>query len=130
MDPSSLIATWRRIIVGDQKSWALFENGTCVILMQPEDDLAAQAIALLKEWGPVHAGTPAGDFNVVHLSGYPGWVVTCHHPDILCYVSPEEIADPGQGDLMVGLLGRGKRDRDAMELQVVHVENQRAKSAS
>ena len=53
----SLIETWRQIIVGGQKSWVLFENGTCVILMNPEADLRRQATELLKEWGPVQ-GAP------------------------------------------------------------------------
>ena len=35
----------------------LFQNGTCVVLMQPEVDLAAQATAIVRKWGPVHAGS-------------------------------------------------------------------------
>lgn len=124
-ESESLIRTWRSIIRGEGKSWVLFANGTCVIPMEPEADLAAQAVGIMREWGPVHAGSPAGDFSVVDLDGHPGWVVTCHHPDVLTYVGPEEVGeDPAE--VAVGLLGRSKRDQDAEELRVVHVEDPRA----
>jgi hypothetical protein len=120
----SLIETWRRIIIGEYKSWALFSNGTCVILMQPGADLRRQALELLKTYGPVHAGSPAGDFSVITLDDDPGWVVTSHHPDILTYVSPDEVSEQSN-DLVIGLLGRSKRDLDASELLVIHVEDNR-----
>jgi hypothetical protein len=112
---------WRRIIVGDHKSWVLFAHDTCVVLTEPSEDLAAQAVALLREYGPVHAGSPAGDFNIITLESAPGWVVAGHHPDVLTYVAPGEVTEAN--DLTVGLTGRGKRDRDGHELQVVHVED-------
>lgn len=116
---------WRRIIVGAGKSWVVFAQGTCVVLPNPDPatDLAAAATALLREYGPVHVGSPAGDFDVVTLDPGPGWAVTCHHPDILTYVAPDEV--PGGEDLVVGLHGRGKRDQDAHELKVLHVEDAR-----
>ncbi len=123
--PDALVDVWRRIIVGSGKSWVLFQHGTCVILMQPEHDLAAQAIEIMKEWGPVHAGSSAGDFSTIALEDYPGWVVTGHHPDMLNYVSPEELATEAPSDLVVGLLGRSKRDQDGEDPQVVHVEDRR-----
>ena len=121
----ALIAAWRGIILGDDKSWVLFENGTCVVLMEPGDDLAEQAIGILKETGPVHAGSSHGDFSTITLEGpIPGWVVTSHHPDVLTYVGPDE-CDESDGDLVVGLCGRSKRGQDAEDLQVVHVEDNR-----
>jgi hypothetical protein len=63
----SPIDVWRRIIIDTGKSWVLFENGTCVILVEPEADLVTQSVDLLKEWGPVHAGSPAGDFGIINL---------------------------------------------------------------
>jgi len=118
-----LIDTWRKIMVGEGKSWVLFSHGTCVILMEQDSEPAAQAKDLMKEWGPVVVGTPAGDFNVVKLEHDSGWVVTCHHPDILTYVGADEIGG-GQvpEEIMIGLTGRSKRDQDAGELEVVHVE--------
>jgi hypothetical protein len=120
---SKLIDSWRRIIIGDRKSWVLFRHGTCVILMQPDSDLRSQAVELLREWGPVHAGSPAGDFSTVRLTEHPGWVVTCHHKDILTYVAPEEMPSDQRNDLAIGLFGRSKRDQDAAALDVIHVED-------
>ncbi|MCP9950410.1 hypothetical protein [Actinomadura madurae] len=124
MVTEELVQVWRDVIQGDEKSWVLFENGTCVILMEPEDDLAAQAVELLREYGPVAAGSSAGDFGTIDLDAAPGWAVYGHHNDILTYVAPEETAD-GANDLAVGLLGRSKRDQDGRELAVVHVEDKR-----
>ena len=123
MEVEDLVEVWRTIIQGDSKSWVLFEHGTCVILTQPEADLAERAAALLREWGPVQVATPSADFNVIELAEYPGWVVTCHHPDILNYVAPDEFDSPNPQEVMVGLIGRSKRDQDAAELNIVHVED-------
>jgi hypothetical protein len=122
---AQLIEAWRRIVVGDSKSWVLFSHGTCVIIIQPEVDLRAQAVELMREFGPVHAGSPAGDFSVITLTGHPGWAVTCHHNDILTYVASEELSADKRDNLTIGLFGRGKRDRDAIELEVIHVEDKR-----
>ncbi|WP_218040145.1 hypothetical protein [Actinomadura sp. WMMB 499] len=123
MTTEELVEVWRGVVRGDRKSWVLFEHGTCVILMEPADDLAAQATELLREFGPVHAGGPAGDFGSIDLDAAPGWAVYGHHNDVLTYVAPEELDEPS--DLAVGLLGRSKRDRDGRELTVVHVEDKR-----
>ena len=125
MTTEELTEVWRHIVVGENKSWVLFEHGTCVILAQPENDLAAQATALLKEWGPVRAGTDSGDFDVIAPTDYPGWVVTCYHPDIIDYVSPAEFDSDPPDEVVIGLIGRSKRDQDARELHVVHVEDKR-----
>jgi N-glycosidase YbiA len=119
MTPS--VETWRRIIVGDDKAWALFARGTCVIFAGAHADIAARAAALLREVGPVHAGSTAGDFSVIALDDGLGWVVTSHHPDVLTHVPPPEVG-PDPSELSVGLLGRSWRDQDAAELNVVHVE--------
>jgi hypothetical protein len=126
MEVDHLVAVWRKIIVGDDKSWVLFENGTCVILMKPEEDLAAQAKELMEEWGPVQVGTPSADFNVIELQNAPGWLVTCHNPDILDYVPPNEFGTSEPSDLLVGLTGRQMRAQDAEELNIVHVEAKRS----
>lgn len=120
-----LIERWRAIIQGPEKSWVLFGNGTCVILMQPEVDLVTQATELLKVWGPVQVATPSADFNIIEPADAPGWVVTCHHRDILTYVGPEEFPGVRPSEIAIGLLGRAKRDRDAHELEVIHVEDNR-----
>lgn len=117
-----LVEVWRKLTDGKATSWVLFEYGTCVMLPDaaPGDDLAESARALMREWGPAHAGTPSGDFSVEAVEGHPGWLVTCHHPDILNYVEPQDTSE-----MMTGLIGRGRRDADAQELTVVHVEERR-----
>jgi len=125
MSEHELAAVWRRIILGDGKSWVVFANGTCVVLPEPDpaDDLAQRAVEILREFGPVYAGSPAGDFGTITLDPGPGWVVYGHHNDVLTYVDPAEA--PDTSDLAVGLYGRGKRDRDGHDLEVVHVEDKR-----
>ncbi|MFC0554977.1 hypothetical protein ACFFHJ_29185 [Planotetraspora thailandica] len=123
MNQTAVVETWRRLL-DPAKCWVLFAHGTCVILMEPADDLAQQAISLLRKYGPVHAGTPAGDFNIINLDDAPGWAITGHHPDVLTYVDPGELED--HDDLTVGLFGRNKRDQDGHELQVIHIEDKRA----
>jgi hypothetical protein len=123
---NDLVEIWRSIIQGDSKSWVLFEHGTCVILMQPEVDLAAQAKVLLAEWGPVQVGTDSADFNVIELENGSGWVVTCHHPDILTFVPADEDKADEPAEIMIGLMGRSVRDEDAKELKVIHIEDKRS----
>lgn len=123
MKPDDLVRVWSRLLGKSGKSWVLFENGTCVVLVKPQADLRAHAVGVLKEWGPVHAGSPAGDFSVTSLTEIPGWVVTCHHPDVLTYVEPD--LRGGSSGLTIGLTGRSRRDADASTLNVIHVEDRR-----
>ena len=117
-------AVWQNIITGaDRKSWAVFQNGTAVIFTEPETDVASQATALMKEWGRVHVGSPAGDFTTIKLKDHPGWVVICHHPDILTYVDPSELTDAAADDITIGYYGRTKRDTDARQLKIIHIED-------
>ncbi|MFI5914242.1 hypothetical protein [Dactylosporangium sp. NPDC051541] len=116
---------WRRIIQGEGKSWVVFEHGTVVVLpaAEPGADLGESAVAVLREYGPVAPGSPAGDFTVIPLDPGPGWVVTSHHPDLLTYVGPDEVTDTAAA--AVGLYGRGKREQDAAECTIVHAEDNR-----
>lgn len=127
MDTENLIAVWRRVLEASGASWALFENGTCVVLKEPDGDLREAAVALLGEYGPVRVGSEAGDFNVLTLKDDMGWLVTGHHPDVVTHVGPDEPTDPTH--LAVGLHGRGKRHQDGTELRVVHVEDRRPADA-
>ena len=126
---NDLVSVWQTIILGDNKSWVLFENGTCVILTTPEVDLIRQAKGILAKWGIFGTASALGDFSPVKLSAHPGWVVTFHHPDILTYVDPEEIESEKLKtseipmELLVGLIGREKRASDAEEMNVIHVES-------
>lgn len=123
VDTEELVAVWQRILAPSGTSWALFENGTCVVLREPAGELADQAVTVLREFGPVHVGSPAGDFNVLTLKDGTGWLVTGHHPDVVTYVALDEPAD--RSDLAVGIHGRTKRHQDGTALRVVHVEDRR-----
>jgi hypothetical protein len=119
------IARWRRMSFTAGKSWVLFSHDTCVLFAEPEGDIAEQARALLREWGPVQVGTPSADFNVGAMEEVTGWLVTCHHPGIVTYVGPEDGVGSDAAEVIVGLLGRAKRHQDAQEQAVVHVEDRR-----
>ncbi|GLF96932.1 hypothetical protein [Streptomyces yaizuensis] len=123
MNTEILIDVWQRLLTESRKSWVLFEHGTCVVLTAPDGEPAEQATDLLKDVGPVYAGTSAADFGVIDLKGIEGWVVTGQHHDVLTYVGPDEPQDHSHID--VGLFGRSKRHRDGTELHVVHVEDKR-----
>lgn len=123
VDTETLIDAWRRLLAGSGKSWVLFEHGTCVVLEEPEGQLAERATELLREFGPVQVAGPAGDFRVLELKNDVGWLVTGHHPDVVTFVGVDEPADPSH--LAVGIHGRSKRDQDGRELHVVHVEDAR-----
>lgn len=129
---SFLVETWRNIILGEHKSWVLFSNGTCVIIMEPIDDLSNKALEMIKKWGPVHVGSAAGDFSVKVLKDYPGWVVTCHHPDILTYVGINEnenikVIKSDKDEVIIGRMGRIKRDIDSAIPIIIHVEDKTIK---
>src|SRR3989344_3773825 len=118
-----LINIYKKIVTDPSMSWVLFKNGTCVMLLRPEEDVQTQAIKILKEHGLVVAGTPSGDFEVTKIPEINGWVVTGDYPGIMMYVSEEE--GEKKGDAEVGLIGRNKREHDSRELEVVHIEDKR-----
>ena len=118
--------TWRKIIQSSPnrrgKSWVVFRHGTCVILMDApssKEEAVTQATQIISEYGPVYAGTPAGDFNITENSAVEGIIVTGWHSDVLNYVDKDE-----QGDNMMvsALIGRSKRDQDGRNPEVLHVE--------
>lgn len=120
VDTDTLIDAWRRLLTGSGKSWVLFEHGTCVVLEHPTAEPAEQAVGILRQFGPVHVATSAGDFRVLELGSGEGWLVTSHHPDVVTFVPRDDPEDPSH--LAVGILGRSRRDRDGTELRVVHIE--------
>ncbi|MFD4880547.1 hypothetical protein ACFWOB_45300 [Streptomyces sp. NPDC058420] len=63
MDTETLVDVWQRLLADSGESWVLFEHGTCVVLTAPDGELAEQAAEFLKKFGPVHAGSSAGDFG-------------------------------------------------------------------
>ena len=99
------------------------------MLLNPEEDIHMQAIKILKEHGSVVAGTPSGDFEVTKVPQINGWVVTGDYPGIMMYVFQEEVGEKNS-DFEIGMIGRTKRERDAKELEVVHVEDKGKKELS
>ncbi len=114
------------VLAGAGKSFVVFEHGSVVVFVDAaaDADLAADALALIADAGPVAAGGPAGDFGVISLPDERGWAVTSHHPDLLTLVLPGEV-DDGAADVTIGLYGRSKRGQDAEERSVAHVHDAR-----
>lgn len=115
---------WETLIFDKNKSWVIFEYGTCVVVMQHKIDTTTDAIEIMKKYGPVHAGSPAGDFRVVKSTDLKGWIVLYNHPDILNFVSPDELKLPDQIDenaVTIGLTGRNKRRLDAESLKILFI---------
>lgn len=122
-----LVETWRDIVSNPSDSWVLFKNGSCVFIDEVADNLAASAAALMAEWGAVQVATPSADFGCIELADKKGWVVTCHSNNILTYVSAQEV--PGdKSDVSIGLTGRCKRELDANELVIIHIEDGRRRA--
>lgn len=124
MNAPTYIEILREIVVSDA-SWVLFEQGTVVFLTQCDGELSQSATEILREHGPVEIGAPAGDFATMNLGDDIGWGVTFDHPDLLTLVLPSEISVK-PSDLMIGLMGRGKRGDDAVQLKIAYVEDRRA----
>jgi len=120
---AALNEIWRKILHEDIKRWVIFKHGTIVTCKNPDVDIKEYALELMRTMGPVMAGTSHGDFNVTHLKDLPGWVVHYHHPDILSYVSPEEMDDSNAPDIVIGLTARKKRADDAGSLEIIHIES-------
>lgn len=129
IEASQLEEIWRNIIEKlppkKDKSWVVFKHGSCVILSEATSsaqETESKAKEIMAKWGPVWPACPAGDFNVFKSPCNNGWVVTGHNPDVFTFVALSE-GDEGSNDMMTGLFGRSKRDKDGREPQVVHVEH-------
>lgn len=105
------------------QDWVLFENGTYIIFddISIIKDVKEEALQLMKEFGPVYAGGPAGDFNVIHLNLTEGWLVSGHGYGMYTYVHPSELDSESPNDLEIGLYGRSKRDSDGQNPEIIHI---------
>lgn len=115
----SFVEILRKAVRNPATPWVMFANGTVVFLPDETGDLAAAGARTLAGVGPAQPGTPSADFRVVTLDD--GWLVGGDHPDIFTVVAPGEAGD-SPSDIVVGLLGRQKRDEDAERLEVLHVQ--------
>ena len=115
---------WEPLIFDKNKTWVVFEHGTCVVVMQHKIDTTTDAIEIMKKYGSVYAGSPAGDFRVVKSVDLDGWIVLYNHPDILNFVSPDELKLPDQIDentVAIGFSCINKRRLDAESLKILFI---------
>jgi len=105
------------------QDWVLFQNGTYIIFdsIDTSADIETEAIALIKKYGPVHAGGEAGDFAVTHLNKTAGWVVSGHGYGMYTYVHPIELSNTAPTDVQIGLLGRSKREMDGQRPLIIYM---------
>ncbi len=123
VDAVTMNAIWRQILPPEVNRWAIFKYGTIVLCHEEDKDPHEHALEVLREWGPIAAGTPLGDFNVGLAGVVPGWVVQYAHEDIGTYVSPDELEESEHDPISIGLYGRAKRHEDFLSLKIIHVED-------
>lgn len=119
----SLLENVKLAITPKYQDWVLFENGTYIIFDNADtiSDIEKEAIKLVEQFGPVYAGSPAGDFGVHHLNNTDGWVVSGHCEGMYTYVNPNELEKKSPTDVDVGLFGRSKREMDGQKPVVVYI---------
>lgn len=125
METKSLLDNVRLAINPKFKDWVLFENGTYIIFddITQIENIETEAIKLMKEFGPVHVGGPAGDFNVIPLNETEGWVVSGHGYGMYTYVHPSELETASPDNITIGLYGRSKRNDDGENPKIVYINS-------
>ena len=123
MSEKELIENVKLSISPKFQDWVIFKNGTYIIFddITQVKNINDEAIAMMKEFGPVFAGGPAGDFNTIRLLKTEGWIVAGHGYGMYTYVSPTEIENKSPNDLEVGLFGRSKRDLDGKNPEIIYI---------
>lgn len=120
MEDKDLIENVKKAVNPKFQDWVLFQNGTYIIFDNPMDtQIEEKGLALMKEFGPVFAGSPAGDFEVISLTETEGWVVSGHCYGMYTYVNPDELL-PEPTELLIGIYGRGKRDIDGKNPKIIY----------
>ena len=109
------------------QDWVVFSNGTYIILDDSlKDDPSNNALKIIKEFGPVYRGSPAGDMSITKLNNTPGWSVGGNYNGMYTYVHPDELVRYGMvdcSDVDVGLYARAKRDKDSRDLKIIYINN-------
>ncbi len=117
----NLVHVFRRIISFDC-TWVLFAHGSCVVVPASGAEPRRAARKILRE------STDAFSVgSVIALTLLPGWVVTAPHPDVLTYVSPDDIG-PAVSDVTIAYYGSAALGADARELRILHVESVQRRS--
>lgn len=125
MNKEDLIKNVKLAINPKFQDWVLFKNGTYIIFDNADTikSVNHEAIKQMREFGPVFAGGPAGDFNTIHLTKTEGWIVSGHGYGMYTYVSPSELENTD--DLQVGMFGRSKRDLDGKNPEVIYINSRK-----
>ncbi|HZI53126.1 MAG TPA: hypothetical protein VFD56_05475 [Chitinophagaceae bacterium] len=127
MSEKELINHITLAINANLKDWVVFANGTYIILDDSlKEDPSNNALKIIKEFGPVYRGSPAGDLSITKLDKTDGWSVGGHYNGLYTYVHPDELVRAGMvecSDLDVGLYARAKRDKDSRDLKIIYVNN-------
>ncbi len=129
MNEKELINHISLAINSNHQDWVVFANGTYIILDDSlKDDPSNNALRIIKEFGPVYRGSPAGDISITKLVKTPGWSVGGHYKGMYTYVHPDELLGAGIldfSDLDVGLYARAKRDKDSRDLKIIYINTRR-----
>ena len=146
MEQNALIETFEKFFSNFRQKpdcWAIFKNGTCVWIYYKDDasseekesfDISKYAKDLLKEYGPIHPGSPQGYFYVNEAENIDGYFVSFHISGLISYVSENDeevkrivdrkkIVEQKEKNLVIGLIGRYYRKLDSESLEIVHIEN-------
>ncbi|MDO8486862.1 MAG: hypothetical protein Q7S45_01005 [Candidatus Curtissbacteria bacterium] len=114
-----LIAIYKKVIEPKLQNWAVFENGTCVIIYNSPRDLKEEATEVLEKYGQIIPGTSSADFTVLKVDS--GWIVAGDQAGILNYVSENE--GSGKEDPEIGLIGRNKKEQDRKESKIIYINS-------
>lgn len=127
MDNSEIIKHVKLAISPKFQDWVLFKNGTYIIFDNADTikNVNDEAIKQMKEFGPVFAGGPAGDFSTIHLTQTDGWVISGHGYGMYTYVNPSEIENKTPNDIEIGLFGRTKRDIDGKKPEIIYTSSRK-----
>ena len=103
------------------ENWILFKNGTYIIIedTSEEKEIEKEGLEKMIEFGPAHAGGPAGDFGTITLNKTEGWVVSGHGYGMYTYVHPSELEKENPEDYEIGLYGRSKRNSDGITPEII-----------
>lgn len=113
-------ATIRRIVPA-ASGFVLFQHGTFVMIDGNASQPAAEAIAIIRQDGPVVPGGFLGDFSTLTLKDGMGHLVSSHNDRLFTYIAPEQLAGTPRHDLEIGLFGRSMRALDAEEREIIHI---------
>lgn len=105
------------------KNWILFENGTHIFFDETTspNEIEVMGVEKMEKFGPVYAGSSAGDFEVFTLNDGLGWVVAGHGPRMYTYVHPSAMGNENPDDIGIGLHGRSRRNMDGLNPVIVCV---------